>query len=264
MNSTSQVLQEDALRGRVCLITGASRALGAAIARRMATYGADVIVNYHRSHEAASTLCAELEAMGVRALPIQADVTCPEEAKHLVVETRQQMGRADILVNNVGPYADRPFLELSLNDFDRVLAGNVRATFMLSRLVGCSMKEQGGGQIINIAATDLYHRSHSVYGLAKAGIQYLTEAMALELAPEVQVFALAPDLIGDNEDMSSDELVQRSIAATPMNRLVTRSEIAEMVCLLCAPAFAMATGHTFVLDGGRSIPRIAAGDSGGV
>jgi NAD(P)-dependent dehydrogenase (short-subunit alcohol dehydrogenase family) len=162
------------------------------------------------------------------------------------------------VVNNVGPYADTPFLDLSLADFDRVVAGNLRSTFLVTQAAGRLMKQRGSGHIINIAATSLFHRSHSVYGLAKSGVVHLTEALALELAPEVHVNALAPDLIAENEDMPP-ELAARAVAATPMGRLISRGEIAEMVCLLCTPAFDMVAGQTFVLDGGRSIPRIAFG-----
>ncbi len=87
---------------------------------------------------------------------------------------------------------------------------------------------------------------------------HLTEALALELAPEARIYALAPDLIAENEDMDP-AFVAHSVAGTPRGRLVRRDEIAEVVCLLCTPAFAMATGHTIVLDDGRSIPRIASG-----
>jgi NAD(P)-dependent dehydrogenase (short-subunit alcohol dehydrogenase family) len=246
------------LNGKICLVTGASRTLGAAIARRLAVYGADVAVNYHHSQEAALTLCEALAELGVKALPLQADVSRPEDVERLVADTSAQLGSIDILVNNVGPYVDTPFLDLSLADFDRNLAENIRATFLLSQAVGRRMKAQGRGRIINIAATDFFHRSHSIYGLAKGGVVYLTEAMALELAPEVHLNAIAPDLIADNEEMSP-EFTQRSIAGTPLGRLVTRAEIAEMVCLLCTSAFDSVTGQTIVMDGGRTIPRIAMG-----
>ncbi len=95
--------------------------------------------------------------------------------------------------------------------------GNVRATFLLSQRAGREMKTRGQGRIINIAATDYRHRSHSVYGMAKGAVVHLTEAMALELAPSVKLFALAPDLIADNEDMS-EAFAARAVAATPMRR----------------------------------------------
>ena len=174
---------DQAIRGKVCLITGASRTLGATIARRMAHYGAQVAINYHQSQHAAETLCAELTELGAKAVAIGADVTDPDQVAQLIATTEADLGAIDLLVNNVGPYVDTPFLALSLTDFDRILAGNVRATFLLTQGVGRLMKARGKGQIINIAATDICHRSHSIYGLAKQAVVHLTEAMALELAP---------------------------------------------------------------------------------
>jgi NAD(P)-dependent dehydrogenase (short-subunit alcohol dehydrogenase family) len=121
------------------------------------------------------------------------------------------------------------------------------------------LKAQGQGQIINIAASDFKYRGHSVYGLAKTGVIHFTEAVALELAPEVRINALAPDLIADNEEMPL-ALTTQAITATPAGRLVTRAEIAEMVCLLCNPAFAMTTGQTILMDGGRALPKLPKGN----
>jgi len=246
------------LRDHVCLITGASRTLGAVIARRLAGAGAHVAVNYHQSAAAAQELCAELAAQGVQARAFGADMTNPAEVARLVDEAWQHFGAIDVLINNVGPYVDTPLLDLALADFERVWAGNARATFLATQAAGRRMKTRGRGLIVNIAATDYKHRSHSIYGLAKSGVVYLTEAFALELAPEVRVNALAPDLLADNEDMPP-AMAAPAIGGTPMRRLVTRDEIAEAICLLASPAFAMLTGQTIVLDGGRSIPRIAMG-----
>ncbi|MEZ4865522.1 MAG: SDR family oxidoreductase [Caldilineaceae bacterium] len=260
MSNESVSSTHSAINGKVCLVTGASRTLGATIARRMAHYGAAVAVNYHQAQREAELLCAELQAAGSNAVAIQADVTDAAQVVRLVTETETQLGPIEILVNNVGPYVDTPFLELPLTDFDRILNGNVRATFLLTQQVGRLLRTRGAGQIINIAATDVFHRSHSIYGLAKQGVVHLTEALALELAPAVRINAIAPDLIADNEGMQPD-FVARAVGGTPMGRLVTRAEVAEWVCLLCTPAFAMLTGQTLVLDGGRSIPRIAQGSA---
>ncbi len=248
-----------ALTGKVCLITGASRGLGVTIALTLAGYGAAVAVHYNHSARAAEALCGEVAARGGTALAVQANLLHAEAVETLATTVSEQLGPIDLLVNNVGPYVDTPFLDLSLTDFDHVMHGNVRATFLLSQCVGRQMRKRNSGRIINIAATDYRHRSHSVYGLAKGGVIYLTEALALELAPTVPVFALAPDLIADNEDMTPD-FVGRAVAATPMHRLVTRREVAEMVALLCTPAFDMMTGQTLVMDGGRTLPRMADGE----
>lgn len=258
MVSKVPLTQVSAISQQVCLITGASRTLGAEIARRMAAEGAKVAVNYHQSAEAAQALCQEQAAAGSSLVPIQADVSQPDQAQRLVDQTWEQLGPIDILVNNVGPYVDTPFLEMPVDDFDRILAGNIRATFLMTQAAGRKMKERGRGVIINIAATDIFHRSHSVYGLAKSGVIHLTEAFALELAPEVRVNALAPDLIADNEGMDP-AFVAKSIAGTPAGRLVTRAEVAAMVALLCTPAFDIVTGQTIAMDGGRRLPRINFG-----
>lgn len=247
------------LHNKVCLVTGASRGLGVTIVRTLAGYGASVAVHYNRSAGEAESLCAEVRANGATALAVQADLLDAAAVGPLVATVSEHFGSIDILVNNFGPYVDTPFLDLSLDDFTLVMDGNVRATFLLSQRVGRQMRARGVGRIVNIAATDYRHRSHSVYGLAKSGVIYLTEALALELAPTVPVFALAPDLIADNEDMTLG-FVERAVAGTPMRRLVTRSEVAEMVGLLCTSAFDMMTGQALVLDGGRSLPRMAEGE----
>jgi NAD(P)-dependent dehydrogenase (short-subunit alcohol dehydrogenase family) len=203
-------------------------------------------------------LCAELAAQGAGVCAIQADLLDAASIQPLVDAVTTQLGAIDILVNNVGPYVDTPFLDLNVEEFDRVMHGNVRATYLLTQRVGRQMRARGTGRIINIAATDYRHRSHSVYGLAKAGVVHLTEAFALELAPVVPIFALAPDLIADNEEMDQ-AFAARAVAATPMGRLVTRAEVATLVAMLCSPACDMLTGQTLLVDGGRTLPRIRDG-----
>jgi 3-oxoacyl-[acyl-carrier protein] reductase len=248
------------LAGKVALVTGGSRKLGAAIARELARHGVAVAVNYLHAREAAEALCRELTATGVPALAMGGDVTSEEQVAALVERTWAEMGPIDILVNNVGTYADAPLLDIDPAAFDEVIATNVRSTYLLSRSAGGRMKQRGQGAVINIGAADAQHRSHSVYGLAKLGVAYLTEALALELAPEVRCNAVAPDLMLDNEDLDpSSEFARGSVAATPLGRLVGRAEIAEVIALLCTSSFAFVTGQVIGLDGGRSISRIRFG-----
>jgi 3-oxoacyl-[acyl-carrier protein] reductase len=242
------------LSGRVGLVTAASRKLGADIARQLAANGVHVAINYLESGAAARELCAELSALGVRAIPLQADVSQPDQAARLVEETRMALGPIGILVNNAGNYVDSPFLQLPYVDFDRVMSGNIRATYLLTQMIGREMKGRGRGHIVNIAATSAYDCSASVYSLAKAAVVHFTQAVALELAPEVRINAIAPDLIAENED-NPPGLVEKTITSTPLKRLVSRKEVAEMVCLLCSPAFDFVTGQTIIMDGGRTIRR---------
>ena len=176
----------DDLQGKVCLITGGARTLGAAIARRLAHAGAHVAIHYHQSADAAQDLYAELSALGVRTAAIGADVTQPEDVARLVADTWASFGAVDILVNNVGPYLDTPFLELTLADFDRIWAGNVRATFLVTQAIGRRMKARGYGQIINIAATDYVHRSYSMFGEHHQEAHFAPSAALLRVSPRYQ------------------------------------------------------------------------------
>ena len=240
------------LKGRVCLVTGASRALGASIARLLAQRGTDVAVNYNQSAGAATDLCGELRALGSRAEPFHADVGDAAQASRMVAEVWERFGRIDVLVNNAGPYNDDPYLELDVADFDLIMAANVRDTYVVTREAGLRMKEQGSGCVVNIAAESAFESAHSVYGLAKAGVVHLTRQLAIELAPEVRVNCLAPGLIADNEGMDPARAAE-VLDGTPLGRMVSRAEIAEALYLLCGPAFNSVTGQTIVMDGGHSI-----------
>ena len=240
------------LEGRVCLVTGGSRTLGASIARTLAACGADVAVNYNQSADAARDLCEELRALGSSAEPVHADVGDPAQASRMVAEVWDRFGRIDVLVNNAGPYVDDTYLELDVADFDHVMEANVRATYVVTREAGARMKEKGSGCVVNIAATSAFGSVHSVYGLAKAGVVHLTRQLALELAPEVRVNCLAPGLISDNEGMDPAKAGE-VVEGTPLGRLVSRAEIAEALHLLCGPAFGSVTGQTILMDGGHSI-----------
>ncbi len=240
------------LKGRVCLVTGGSRTLGASIARTLARQGADVAVNYNQSAEAAADLCEELRALGSRAEPVHADVGDTAQASGMVAEVWERFGRIDVLVNNAGPYVDSPYLELDVADFDHIMEANVRGTYLVTREAGARMKGSGGGCVVNIAASSAFGNVHSVYGLAKVGVVHLTRQLALELAPEVRVNCLAPGLIADNEGMDPAKAGE-VVEGTPLGRLVSRAEIAEALYLLCGPAFGSVTGQTIVMDGGHSI-----------
>jgi NAD(P)-dependent dehydrogenase (short-subunit alcohol dehydrogenase family) len=239
------------LAGRVCLITAASRKLGAAIASQMASYGVHVAVNYWESEATARSLCGDLAGLGVRAIAVRADVSRPEDLDHLVAQVTTNLGPIDILVNNAGFFENTPYLRLELSSFDSVMAANLRSVFFLTQIVGRQMKSRGGGHVVNIASTSAYDHCHSVYGLAKSAVIHFTQTVALELAPEVRINAVAPDLIAENEDNPPD-LVEKTIASTPLKRLVSRREVADMVCLLCSSVFDFVTGQTIVMDGGRT------------
>jgi NAD(P)-dependent dehydrogenase (short-subunit alcohol dehydrogenase family) len=135
---------------------------------------------------------------------------------------------------------------------------NLRAAYLCAQQVAPGMNARGWGRIMNISAGSAFLRNHSVYGLAKAAIIFLTEALAIELAPGVTVNAIAPGQIAESApDISEYDptFVERAIRITPTGRLVSRADVARMMVALCAPAFDMVTGLTLPLDGGARLPR---------
>jgi NAD(P)-dependent dehydrogenase (short-subunit alcohol dehydrogenase family) len=242
-----------ALDRKVALVTGASRKLGAAIATSLSRQGARVVVNYHTSVGAAENLVQELVRAGGEAVAIQGDVTDPGSIQRLVEGTIGAYGSLDILVNNAGPYIDTPLASLPLEQWDWIMGANLKAAYYASQLAFQSMKVQGWGRVVSISAGSAFVRNHSVYGLAKNALLALTESLALEFAPRVTVNAVAPGLIDDPEVTAwLKEAVEKD---TPLHRLVSYQEVADMVCLLCAPEFNTVTGQVIVMDGGQTIPR---------
>jgi NAD(P)-dependent dehydrogenase (short-subunit alcohol dehydrogenase family) len=158
-----------------------------------------------------------------------------------------------VLVNNAGPFSMTPFADLPEAEWDRIWDTNAKAAYLASQLVAPAMRTAGWGRIVNISAGSIYLRNHSIYGLAKEALVFMTEELACELAPEVTVNAIAPGQIAESaKDIEEFDptFVQRAIEGTPAGRLVTRAEVAELVALLCTPAFDMVTGATIPLDGG--------------
>jgi NAD(P)-dependent dehydrogenase (short-subunit alcohol dehydrogenase family) len=246
-----------ALAGRSALVTGASRNLGAVIAARLAAGGARVAVNYRSSREAAEAVVAALPGEGHVAL--QADVSRPDGARALVEAASSALGGGvDVLVNNAGPFSITPFAELPVEEWDRIWDANVKAAYLTAQLCAPAMRAAGWGRIVNVSAVSYVLRNHSIYGLAKSGLVFLTEELAAELGPEITVNAVAPGQIAESADDIAEfdpTFVERAIAAAPLGRLVTRGEVADLVVALCEPLFAGVTGATIPVDGGFRLLR---------
>jgi NAD(P)-dependent dehydrogenase (short-subunit alcohol dehydrogenase family) len=248
------------LAGKTALVTGASRNLGAVVAERLAAQGAAVAVNYRASAEAAEELVERLrQETGRDHVAIQADVTRPGDVRRLTETAAKALGgRVDVLVNNAGPFSMTPYTDLSESDWNHIWDANVKSAYVASQCVAPGMKSAGWGRIVNISAASYALRNHSIYGLAKDALIFLTEELAVELGPEVTVNAVAPGQIVESAaDIAEFDptFVDRSIEATPAGRLVTRSEVADIVAALCSPAFAVVTGATIPVDGGFRLRR---------
>jgi NAD(P)-dependent dehydrogenase (short-subunit alcohol dehydrogenase family) len=243
------------LAGRVALVTGASHGTGVDIARALAAEGARVAVHYRLDRAAAEALASAIRAGGGVAEAFAADVARSEEVRRLMAEVELRLGALGIVVNNAGPFNDTAFSELAEADWDYVMNANLKAVYLTSQLAAPGMRRAGWGRIVNIGATSGLVRSHGVYGVAKAALLPLTQALALELAPAVTVNAVVPSQIASARTDRMAAYKAAAIAGTPLGRLVTQAEIGQMVVRLCSPEFDFVTGQAIVMDGGRLIPR---------
>lgn len=240
----------------MALVTASSRHTGSAIAATLARAGAKTAIHYHASRDKAEALAQQLRTEGLDASTFGADGQQPDELRRMADEIIQHYGGVDILVNNLGPYADTPFLKLPDAQWDWILNTNLKAPYILVQKLAPGMIERAWGRVINISAASAYIRSHSIYGLAKSALITLTEALAVELAPHVTVNAIAPGQIEDSELIDEIDPNYKRILReeSPLRRLVTRQEIADMIVLLCVSPFASVTGQTIRMDAGWTVP----------
>jgi len=243
------------LQNKVALITGGKR-IGLVVARELAGRGVDLAMSYARSKSEADEAVALARAATRRAAPFQADLSQPDAAGTLVQSVVDTFGRLDILINMASVYAQRPFASLSAADWDAAINVDLRAAFLCAHAAAPHMRAQGGGRIINFS--DWVARSgrprytgYVPYYVAKAGIIALTEALALELAPDnILVNAIAPGPIVAPPG-TTDEESRTVIEATPLGRWGGELEIAKGVRALLESDFI--TGETVRIDGGRHL-----------
>ena len=240
------------LAGKVALVTGGSRGIGAAIARRLARDGAAVAVTYNASPEKADEVVREIEAAGGRALAVRADSADVGAVRTAVTTTVETFGGIDILVNNAGILVLGTVDRFSLDDFDRMVAVNVRAVFVAVQEAARHLKP--GGRVINIGsmvADRTGFPGSSVYGMTKAAVATLTRGLAIDLAPHgITVNNVQP---GPTEtDMNPKDSPHHNILiqALPVKRLGRADEIAGMVSYLASPEAAFVTGASLTIDGG--------------
>lgn len=242
------------LEGKTALVTGGSANLGAVTAETLARNGATVTINHLPQEATPEGVLSRLRAHGQEAYAVPGDLSRPGEPTRVAQEALERLGgRVDILVNNAGPFSMTPFAEMPEDEWDLILNVNLKAAYLTAQAVAPAMRAAGWGRIVNMSAGSAYIRNHTIYGLAKAAVIHLTEALALELGPEITVNAIAPGQIAESaEDIAEFDptFVERAIEHTPAGRLVTRQEVADVIVWLCLPPAAMVTGHTVPLGGG--------------
>jgi len=242
------------LAGRTALVTGASSGAGVEIARELGRAGARVAVHYRSSRSDAERVVNDIRGAGGEAHAFAADASRAADVRRLVQAVHDRLGPPQILVNNAGPFSDRPLRELTEAQWDYVMNANLKAAWLAAQLAAPDMTRLGWGRIVNIGATSAFVRTHSVYGLAKAALLHLTEALAIELAPAITVNAVVPSQIASARTDAMPDYKSAAIAGTPLGRLVTAPEIARIVAHVCSPDFDFMTGRAVVMDGGRAIP----------
>ena len=236
------------LDGRVALITGASRGIGRAVAIALADRGADVVVNYRQRSSDADSAAAEIQALGRKALVVQADVAQASEVNRLVAAALARFGKIDILVNNAGIARVQPMDEVSEADWDELMTVNVKSCFLMTKAVVPGMRERGWGRIINLSsvAAQVGGVVGPHYASSKAAMLGMTHYYASRLAKlGVTVNAIAPALI-------ETEMVTANLNANPglipVGRFGNVAEIADVAVLLATNGYI--TGQTINVNGG--------------
>ncbi len=246
------------LAGRTAIVTGAARGIGAACARALAEHGAQVVLADVLEEECAATARQIEGGTGQATAAVRADVSREEDCDAVLEVCLDRFGACDILLNNAGVIASGSILDGTVEDFDRVLAVNLRGPFLLSRVVARHMVEQGvKGSIIHMSSTNsvVAIPDQLPYAVSKGGIQQLTRVMAMALAPhDIRVNAIGPGTI-DTEMAKvtmNDEKARRTILSrTPLGRVGDPSEVATIAVFLASEYASYVTGDTIFPDGGR-------------
>ena len=244
------------LEGKVALVTGGSRGIGAACCRLLARAGCDVAINYRRRADAAMRVTTEIERSGRRAVAIGADVIDPMRVEAMVGRVREELGGIDILVNNAGIWTDGSIEAMTDADWARMIGVNLTGVFHLCRSVVPAMEARGGGAIVNIVSTagQRGEARHAHYAASKGGVIALTKSLAVELADRrIRVNAVAPGWI--RTDMTEPFLTPERIGESlkepiPLGRPGEPEDVAGPVLFLCSELARHVTGATINVNGG--------------
>jgi 3-oxoacyl-[acyl-carrier protein] reductase len=249
----------DALAGRVVLVTGSSRGIGAEVAAKAAGEGATVAVHYHRSPDAGAATLARVRDAGADGDAFAADLEHGDEAQALVEAVIARFGRIDGLVNNAGRTQVGPFLELEPAEWDAVIATDLTAAYRTCLAALPSMAERRGGSIVNVASRlgQMGIAESAAYSAAKAGLIGLTRSLAREFGPSgVRINAVAPGftLTEMTADTANTEVGRRRLADMPLGRFGRADEVADAVLFLLTDASSLFTGQTLNPNAGGYMP----------
>jgi len=242
------------LTGKRALVTGGSRGIGAAIARRLGAEGAAVAITYASSPEAAASVVRDIEAAGSKAFAIKADSGSVTELQAAVNAAAERMGGLDILVNNAGVMVFGPLGDITPDEFDRAMNVNVRGMFFAAQAAAHHM--QAGGRIINIGSNTAVKSNvagSSVYTLSKTAVAGMTRALAHDLGPRgITINNVQPGPTVTDMNPADGPHAQWILAQLPVGRMGDAGEIASIVAYLAGPESGYMTGASLTMDGGMS------------
>jgi len=248
------ILERFRLDGRVAIVTGAGRGIGAAIAEAYAEAGAHVVCAA-RSQDQIERTADAARRHGARALAVPCDVLERAQLEHLVDATLKEFGRIDLLVNNAGGWPPKPALRTSEKEFEAAFRFNVTTAFVLTRLaVPRIVESAGSGAVVNVSSVAGRHHSSgfAAYGTAKAALSFLTQNLAQEFAPKVRVNAIAVGSIQTEAlaGVLTPEIERQMVELTPLGRLGEVEDIAACALYLASPAASYVTGEIYGVNGG--------------
>ena len=245
------------LAGRIAVVTGSSRGIGRATALRLAGMGADIAINYRSDASGGADAQAAVAALGVRAISVQADVSQEEDVARLFQQVEERLGPTTILVNNAGLTRDKLILQMKLEDFDGILAANLRSAFLCTRAAVRTMMRARWGRIVNVTSISglMGQVGQANYAASKAGLIALTKSTARELGSRnITANSVAPGFIPTELTANvSEDFRKYYLDLTPLKRYGTAEEVAAVIGFLCSPDAGYVTGQTIAVDGGISM-----------
>ena len=247
------------LTGKVAVVTGASKGIGAAIAEHLAAEGAAVVVNYSSSKAGADTVVRQITQSGGKAVAVQGDLSKPEEVKRLFAETKRAYGKVDILVNNAGIYEGAPLADITPEHFHKHFNLNVLG-LLLSTQEAVKLMNNGGGSIINLSSivSPMPVADFSVYSSTKAAVDAITVSLSKELGPKkIRVNSLNPGMV-ETEGLFSAGIAESEFrkvveSQTPLGRIAQPEDIAKAAVFFASEDSGWVTGQTLVLAGGQTM-----------
>ncbi len=245
------------LKDKIALVTGSSQGIGRAIALRFAEEGADVIINYNRNPQGAEEVQAEIEALGRRALIVQADLGKVADIKKLMSAATEHFGGLDILVNNAGLETHAPFWEVKEEDYDKVLNVNLKGVFFATQeFVRYLMMTKTRGKIVNISSVheELPFPNFTAYCMSKGGLKMFTRNLSIELGPlGININNIAPGAIEtpiNSKLLNDPQKLGALLSQVPMGRLGRPGDVAGLAVFLASDDADYVTGSTYFVDGG--------------